>query len=156
MILIDLPLLDRLSAEAMTSPRRRKNYNFHEHLSDPINRMLNALEPDSYVQPHKHENPDKREIFIVLRGSFALFYFDDEGKVTEHAIISRDAACFGVEVEPRRWHSIISLETGSVFYEFKDGPYEAMNDKNMAPWAPREGDAEVNDYVAALFQKVLL
>jgi cupin fold WbuC family metalloprotein len=152
MILIDRPLLDRLTVEAITSPRKRKNYNFHEVFSDPINRMLNALEPGTYVQPHKHENPDKREIFIGLRGSFVLFYFDDAGVVTEYALISQESGCYGVEVEPRRWHSIVSLESGSVFYEIKDGPYEANNDKNMAPWAPREGDATADDYLAALLK----
>jgi cupin fold WbuC family metalloprotein len=152
MILIDRPLLDRLTVEAINSPRKRKNYNFHKVLSDPINRMLNALEPGTYVQPHKHENPDKREIFIGLRGRFVLFYFDDAGAVIEYALISQESGCFGVEVEPRRWHSIVSLESGSVFYEIKDGPYEANNDKNMAPWAPREGDATAKDYLAALLK----
>ena len=43
----------------MNSPRLRLNHNFHDDLADPINRMLNALEPGTYLQPHKHENPDK-------------------------------------------------------------------------------------------------
>jgi len=156
MILIDLPLLDKLSDEAVSSPRKRKNFNFHESLSDPINRMLNALEPGSYVQPHKHENPDKREVFIVLRGRFVLFYFDDEGKITDHALISRESGCFGAEVEPRRWHSIVSLEPGSVFYELKDGPYEAMSDKIMASWAPAESDNTSAEYLLRLLRSVEL
>ncbi|MCA1745626.1 MAG: WbuC family cupin fold metalloprotein, partial [Bacteroidales bacterium] len=60
MILINSRLLDALSLEAKEHPRKRKNHNFHTSLADPINRMLNAVEPESYVRPHKHEKPDKR------------------------------------------------------------------------------------------------
>lgn len=154
MILIDHSLIERISEGATASPRKRKNYNFHELLSDPINRMLNALEPGSYVQPHKHENPDKREVFIVLKGSFVVFYFDSSGQITEFALLNRESGCYGVEVEPGQWHSIASLEPGSVVYEFKDGPYDPVVDKNMAPWAPEEGDADTENYLAGLLKKV--
>lgn len=69
--------LSELSQKAILSPRRRLNRNLHEELADPINRMLNAFEPGTYIQPHKHENPDKREVFIVLRGSLLMVLFDD-------------------------------------------------------------------------------
>lgn len=60
----DLKFLQKLSKEANVSPRKRKNYNFHETPEDSIQRMLNALHPDTYIRPHKHENPDKREVFV--------------------------------------------------------------------------------------------
>jgi len=59
-------LLNEVIQKAKNSPRGRMNYNFHDDLVDPINRMLNAFEPGTYIQPHKHENPDKREVFILL------------------------------------------------------------------------------------------
>lgn len=45
MKLIDAELLNRTSAQARTDDRLRKNYNFHERPDDPVNRLLNALEP---------------------------------------------------------------------------------------------------------------
>lgn len=150
MTVIDAKLLDDLSVEAKQSARLRKNYNFHALLSDPINRMLNAFEPGSYVQPHKHELPDKREVFLVLRGRLVLFYFDEAGIVTDSVLIDREAGCYGVEVEPRRWHMVASLEPGTVVYEIKDGPYDPANDKIMAPWAPAEGNAGCGDYLKGL------
>lgn len=153
MIVIDDALINRLTADAIASQRKRKNHNFHELLSDPINRMLNALEPGSYVQPHKHENPDKREVFLVLRGALVLFYFDENGSVTNHIEINRENGCYGVEVEPRRWHSIVSLQPGTVVYEIKDGPYNPKDDKIMAPWAPKEEDANVEEYLTVLLKK---
>jgi len=155
MYIIDNELLNTLTEEAKKSPRRRKNYNFHSVLEDPINRMLNAMEPDTYTTPHKHENPDKREVFIVLRGSFAVFFFDDDGKITDTIILNKEKGVYGVEVPPRKWHSVMSLEQGSVVYEIKDGPYDASNDKIFATWAPAEGSKEVDGYLRGLREGVL-
>ena len=49
MKIINEALLDETTGRAKQSPRLRMNYNFHEHLDDPVNRLLNALnrEPTS-------------------------------------------------------------------------------------------------------------
>ncbi len=143
-------LLDELSKKAANSPRKRLNHNFHDDLADPINRMLNALEPGTYLQPHKHENPDKREVFIVLRGSLVVIFFDDSGKPTEFILLDPIKGNHVVEIPVGAWHTLIALETGSVVYEVKDGPYLPMNDKNFASWAPKEGDAECDKYLKTL------
>ena len=150
MYIIDNDFLDTLSKEAHNSPRQRKNYNFHSTFDDPINRMLNALEPETYTPPHKHENPDKREVFIVLRGRFIVFFFDNEGNITDIILLDREKGVYGIEVPPRKWHSIMSLESGSVLYEIKDGPYDADNDKILAPWAPSENSDNTKEYMQYL------
>ena len=60
-------LLDKVVKEAQASERRRMNFNFHQ-LEDPANRMLNAIEPESYIRPHRHLEPPRDEAFFVLRG----------------------------------------------------------------------------------------
>jgi hypothetical protein len=40
------------------------------------------------------------------------------------------------------WHSIASLERGSVFFEVKQGPYKAPLAGSSAAWAPAEGGPE--------------
>ena len=67
MKLISEELLDSVSHEARESSRLRMNYNFHESLDSPIHRLLNALEPGTYLPPHRHT--DKEETYVVLRGS---------------------------------------------------------------------------------------
>ena len=67
--------LNQLSHKANQSPRKRMNHNFHHHADDPLQRMLHALHTGTYVQPHKHKDPDKREVFIVLQGSAAVLEF---------------------------------------------------------------------------------
>jgi cupin fold WbuC family metalloprotein len=139
---------------AKKSPRKRLNFNFHESAGDPLQRMLHAMQPGTYVQPHKHENPDKREAFIVLTGRMAVLEYNDSGDVINYIILDRDEGNFGTEVPPRTWHSIIALAEDSVVYEIKDGPYSPIDDKNFAKWAPREGDASCTAYIQDLLEKL--
>lgn len=147
MIRIDTQLIDQLSAKAKEAPRKRMNHNFHQTAEDLLNRMLNAMEPDTYVCPHKHENPDKREAFIVLRGAFLIVEFDNTGNITDHTVLSREKGVLGLEIQPRVYHTLICLEPGSVLYELKDGPYNPVNDKHFAPWAPAEGAPEAAGFM---------
>ena len=48
---LDDCLLDAASAQARTSARRHHMHWFHQGYEEPVQRMLNALEPDSYVPP---------------------------------------------------------------------------------------------------------
>lgn len=150
--IITTELLEEITAKAVSSPRRRMNYNFHDDLADPINRMLNAFEPGTYVQPHKHENPDKREVFILLKGSLLVIFFDNDGNPTEFILLDREKGNLAVEIAPGTWHTIIALETGSVVYEVKDGPYSPLDDKNFASWAPKESDNGCATYLASLIK----
>jgi cupin fold WbuC family metalloprotein len=150
MLRIDLALLDGLTQRAQHAPRRRANHNFHRDLADPINRMLNAMEPGTYVAPHKHQQPDKREAFLVLRGRVLVVEFTETGQVTDWQVLDPAAGAFGVEVPPRTYHTLAALEPGTVLYELKDGPYDATTDKVFAPWAPAEGAPGASEYLAAL------
>jgi len=146
MIKINEKFINITSAKAKKSDRRRMNYNFHKEDSSTLHRMLNAMEPDTYLQPHKHENPDKIEAFFVLRGRVLVLEFDDKGNIIDHIILDSKKGNFGAEIPPRTWHIIISLEKNTVAYEVKDGPYNPENDKIFAPWAPSEGDSEAQEY----------
>lgn len=145
--LIDRQLLQNVSAQADINPRRRKNYNFHLSDADVANRLLNAIEPGSYVQPHRHLDPTKDETFVVVRGSFGLILFDAEGNVTQTAVMRAGGDVLGANIPHGTFHSLVSLESGSVFFEAKAGPYVAVSDAERAPWAPKEGEAGVPAYL---------
>jgi len=154
MIRINEDFINQTSEQAKLSPRLRMNYNFHPRLDDPISRMLNAMEPGTYIQPHKHEDPDRFEVFLALRGSFVVFTFDDDGKIADHFILDASQGNYGVEIPARIYHSLISLKAGSVAYEIKEGPYLPATAKNFAPWAPKEGDSETKAYTKKLLDFV--
>jgi cupin fold WbuC family metalloprotein len=146
--LIDAALLDEVIAEARTSPRGRKNRNFHATDSQPAHRLLNAIEPGSYVAPHRHRHPDKGETMLVLRGTLGLVTFDDAGAVVNAVKVShgvtggnpRGSAPIGVDIPHDTWHTVFALESGTVFFEAKAGPYVPLAADEKAAWAPAEGD----------------
>lgn len=134
---IDLDLLDLLRAEAAANPRRRAIHRFHEH-EEPVQRMLNALCDDSYVQPHRHANPDKVELFSALAGRLLVLTFDDEGRVQAHQVLDPNGPVIGAEIPPRTWHAILALDPVSVALEIIQGPFDAATHKQFAAWAPEE------------------
>lgn len=152
--IINKDLIDSLTSRAQKVTRKRTNYNFHDSFEDPINRMLNAMEPGTYCRPHKHENPDKREVFIVLRGKMAVVLFDDEGNITQVIKLIPKEGAYGAEIPPKVWHTVLSLAEGSVAYEIKDGPYNVKDDKNFAPWAPEEGSLEAPEYLSTILAQL--
>lgn len=154
MIRIDQSLLNSISILAKESPRGRKNYNFHKTYDDPLQRLINSIEPYSYIQPHKHENPDKREVFTVLQGRLLVAEFDESGNISDHCILDPLEGTFGAEISERTFHSIFALEPGTIVYEIKDGPYNPIDDKNFAPWAPKEGEEGVSKYIEEILNRL--
>jgi hypothetical protein len=66
MKVIDRDSLNRLSADAAERPRRRANWNLHPALDDPIQRFFNAMEPRTYVRPHRHDGAGRWECFFAI------------------------------------------------------------------------------------------
>lgn len=142
MKLINDALLNETIEKAKQSPRLRMNYNFHEELDDPVNRLLNAMEPGTYLRPHRHLNPDKDEIFLLLRGKVAVFTFDNDGHVQETLLLDPLAGVYGAEIKAGVWHTLLVLQSGSVVYEVKQGPFAPLAPDNLAPWSPAADDTE--------------
>jgi len=155
MIKIDKQFTDKYIHLASSSERKRTNYNFHKEMSDTLQRMLNILNKNTYVQAHKHENPDKREVFIILTGKVLVVEFDDLGKITEHIILDRELGNYGCEIASGTWHTIICLENNSILYELKDGPYIVETDKQFAAWTPTEGDEGCDDFNKSIVGKIM-
>jgi cupin fold WbuC family metalloprotein len=143
---IDSALLDRVSESARTSPRLRKNHNFHRNEADVSNRLLNAIEPGSYVVPHRHLDPNKDETFVVLRGRFGLVLFDESGDIVRKEVLDSAGPVLGVTIPHGTFHSIVSLAPDSVFFESKAGPYAGLTLEERASWAPAESDPAADTY----------
>jgi cupin fold WbuC family metalloprotein len=149
MQVIDSSLLDALSEKARQSPRLRMNHNLHGTYRDPCQRLLNAVEPGSYVRPHRHSDPPRPESFLVLRGLVALLVFTHEGGPQQFLLLGPGGPIFGADVAPGLWHSLLSLETGAVFFETKPGPYDPYTGKDWAPWSQAEESPQAVTYLTA-------
>lgn len=133
-----------------SSPRKRVIQPFHRDQSAPLNRMFNAMQPGSYVPPHRHLDPPKQEAWIVLRGAVAFFTFDDDGNIEQCVEVRAGGDIFGVDLEPGVYHTLFAIEPDTVVYEVKNGPYAASNDKAFPAWAPAEETPEAPAYLAKL------
>jgi len=137
---IDSQLLTRLIEEARSAPRRRKNLNLHCSDQARCHRLLNAIEPGSYIRPHRHLDPEKGETMVLLTGRLGAILFDDAGQVQETLVISRESGVLAVDFPAGSYHTVLALEPGTVFLEAKAGPYLPLSPEEAAPWAPGEGE----------------
>ncbi len=149
MNVITQELLDAVSAQARGGVRLRKNHNLHPTDAFCCHRLLNAIEPGSYIPPHRHLDSNKDESMVILRGRLGVVSFDGGGAVTgTHLLQAGDAVA--VDIPHGEFHTVLSLEPGTVFFEAKAGPYLPPADEEKAPWAPVEGDGEADGYLATL------
>ncbi|MBV5329603.1 MAG: WbuC family cupin fold metalloprotein [Chlorobium sp.] len=154
MKILDIPLLINLTEQAKQNPRLRQNYNLHESLEASCHRLLNAMEPGSYIRPHRHSHPQKQEGFVALRGRLAVFIFDEQGGVQEIVRFGPRESVVGVDIPTGVWHTVVSLASGSVFYEVKAGPYLPVPLNDSAHWAPKAGSEEATNYLDNLVDMV--
>jgi len=147
---VDRALLESLSAEARVAPRLRRNRNFHADLAEPSQRLLNAIEPGSYIVPHRHRDPARNETIFAVAGRLGLVVFDDEGSVVATRVLEPGGDAIGVDLPAGTWHSLVALAPGTVMFEAKAGPYAPVPPGDLASWAPREGESGAREYVARL------
>ncbi|MGV8042657.1 MAG: WbuC family cupin fold metalloprotein [Thermoanaerobaculaceae bacterium] len=127
-----------LAARAAAAPRRRANLNLHPELEDPIQRMFNCFQPGTYVRPHHHD-PERWELFVVLRGRLGILTFDSSAAVKGQVVLA-PGGTVAVEIPGGVDHAVVALEPDSVVVEIKPGPFRPLTDKDFAPWSPPEGD----------------
>ncbi len=131
-------VVGNLQEAARSRERLRLNLNVHPRLDDPVQRLFNAMEPGTYVRPHRHA-PDRWELFLILRGRAAVLEMDDHGTVTGRCDLAPAGASVAVEIPGGSWHTVVALDGGTLLFEVKPGPYAPLTDKDFAPWAPPEG-----------------
>ena len=121
MKLIDKSLLDTVTSGAKESNRLRMNYNFHDSLNAPCQRLLNALEPETIVPIHRHQHTS--ETYILLRGKLRMMFYNDDKEMIEETILSSESTNYGIHIPAGVWHAMEVLASGTVIFETKDGPY---------------------------------
>lgn len=136
--------LKQQSAAAASAPRLRAHRNFHPELSDPVQRLAIAMEPGTYIRPHRH--PHTFELLLPLSGRFLILNFDEQGVVTRRVVLGKE--CVALEMDAGTWHSVLSLDNGGMIFEVKHGGYQPVTEQDSAPWAPAEGEAGTQELMA--------
>ena len=125
----DRKILDELTAKAKENPRLRCNLDMRNSADDKSQRMLNALEPGTVMPIHRHLASS--ETVIIIRGRIRWLFYDEQGRITESTELWSDGDVRMLNVEKGRWHSLECLESGSVLFESKDGPYHPLEEDEI-------------------------
>lgn len=121
-------ILDKLSAEAKSCERLRKNLDLRTSSADQSQRMLNALEPGTQIPIHRH--PTTNETVILLRGSVKEMFFNDKGNMTESVILKAGKEPSAMNIPRGVWHTLECLESGTILFEAKDGAFEPRREED--------------------------
>lgn len=158
MKIFDQASLEELSIRAKRSPRLRQHCNIHQSYQDPCQRLLNAIEPNSYIRPHRHKSDPRDEMLVAVRGLMALVTFGDDGSVTGVVRLATEQygakACPLAELSSDVWHTVVALESGCVLLEIKAGPFDPDQPKDLALWAPEENSEEAQAYLSKLLERI--
>ena len=123
-------LLDSLTEQAKASPRLRMNLDLRNDENDSSQRMLNAIEPGSVVPIHRHQKSS--ETVVCLRGRVVEEYYDELERICTEAIeLTPNGQTVALNIPAGQWHTLRSLESGSVILEMKDGAYEPTSDVDI-------------------------
>ncbi|AKJ41192.1 Uncharacterised protein [Pragia fontium] len=134
----------QLSDTAAHAARLRANVNFHPELNDPVQRLAIAMEPGTYIRPHRH--PHTFELLLPLRGRFIVLNYDDEGTVIRRVVLGEE--CAVLEMPANTWHSVLSLDHQGVIFEVKQGGYQPIAEQDFMSWAPAEGQPGTQQLIA--------
>jgi cupin fold WbuC family metalloprotein len=108
-IVVDERMLADLCCKARSNRRRRIILPLHKSPAATTHRMLNAIQPDSYIPPHRHLDPPKSESIIVLQGALAVFVFDPHGNITASHQLAQGSPQFGIDIADGLFHTFVAL-----------------------------------------------
>lgn len=129
MKLINEELLNEVTQQAKESPRLRMNHNLHDSLEAKAQRLLNALELGTILPIHRHRHT--AETYLLLRGKIRVMYYNDRKEETESVVLDPKNGNYGVHIPAGQWHTLEVLESGSVIFEVKDGPYMPLGEEDL-------------------------
>jgi len=129
MKIIDSELLDSVSSQSVVNPRLRMNHNLHDRLDAKVQRMLNALEPGTVLPIHRHLHTP--ETYILLRGSLCVKLYNESKELIDSEILSHNEGKYGVDIPAGQFHTLEVLESGTVIFEVKEGPFKALQSEDI-------------------------
>jgi cupin fold WbuC family metalloprotein len=128
-MIINDEILNDLSEEARDNFRLRKNFNLHKSESDDVQRLLNALEPGTIMPSHRHMHTE--ETYILLRGEMKVFFYNNEKQLINTFLLNPLKGEYGIHIPTGQWHSLEVIESGTVIFEVKKGPYSSLKESDI-------------------------
>lgn len=91
--------------------------------------MLNAIEPGSPLPIHWHRHSS--ETVVCLRGHLQELFYDEDGRLTDTIDLMPNGPVVAMNIPIGQWHSLRSLESGTMLLECKDVPWEPLGEADI-------------------------
>jgi cupin fold WbuC family metalloprotein len=130
--------VDRGLAESRTNTRKRHILPVHRRQDAKVQRLVNFMQPGTYIRPHKHPRPGATESIVVIMGAILVRIFDDQGVILSEHQCKAGSLEAVFDIEENIWHDFVVVEVDTILFECKMGPYDIELDKIFAPWSHPE------------------
>ena len=143
--------LNALRAAVKASAKRRARINAHPDGEDALHEMIIAIDPASYIRPHKH--PGKSEAFHIIEGEVDIVVFTDDGEIDRIVPLGPPGSgrSFYYRMSSAFFHTLIIRSDVLIVHEITNGPFRPSATV-FADFAPDDREAEK----AAAYQAELL
>jgi cupin fold WbuC family metalloprotein len=143
--------LTALKAAVKASAKRRARINAHPDGEDALHEMIIAIDPASYIRPHKH--PGKSEAFHIIEGEVDIVVFTDDGEIDRVVPLGAPGSgrSFYYRMSTPFFHTLIIRSDILIVHEITNGPFRPEATV-FADFAPEESEPEK----AAAYQAELL
>ena len=129
--------IDELAHRATLSGDQRARICLHRTHADPVQEMIIAMTPHSYVRPHRQCGFEKS--YVLIAGELSFYYFDDRGTITRTHQFS-NSSIVASRFDAGQWHSVRTMGTNvAIYLETLRGPFHRRNTE-WADWAPGVSD----------------
>lgn len=127
-MIIDDILLEEIAAQAECNARLRMNFNIHETLTSPCQRLINVLIPGTVIPIHRHRHT--AETYILLRGRLFVVFYNSLGEPIERYFLNPLEGNYGINIPCGQWHTVEVIEPSAIF-EVKEGPYTPLDPEDI-------------------------
>lgn len=136
--------LEKLKAAVKASPKGRARINAHPDGEDTLHEMIIAIDPASYIRPHKH--PGKSEAFHIVEGDVDIVVFSDDGEIDRIVELGAPGGsrAFYYRMSSAFFHTLIIRSRMLIVHEITNGPFrpQATVFADFAPEESETGKAE--------------
>ena len=146
--------LKTLKAAVKASAKARARINAHPDGEDALHEMIIAIDPTSYIRPHKH--PGKSESFHIIHGEVDIVVFTDDGEIDRIVRLGAPGSgrSFYYRMSTPFFHTLIIRSDLLIVHEITNGPFRPQATV-YAGFAPDDSDpAKAGAYQAELIRRV--
>jgi len=60
-----------------------------------------------------------------------VLFYDNRKSPTDEFVVSPEEGRYGIHIPAGQWHTLQVLESGTVIFEVKDGPYTPLGEEDL-------------------------